>query len=348
MPKPRKPEHRSLPARWRFKHGAYYFRVPRGLEAEWDGKQEFRLGSTLAEAYREWAMRLESAEGIRSLGDLFDRYAAEVVPAKAPKTQVSNRLSLRRLRLVFGQVPVSALKPRHAYKFRDEITKRHGAASANRDLEVLSHSLSKAVEWGVLDRNPVKGQVRKNSIPRRERYIEDWEIREALRVASPILRAYIVMKLLTGLRRGDLLRLQLADISDEGIEVRTSKTSVRLLITWTPELRQAVDYANSIRSNAEGPWLFRTEAGACYCKPNGSASAFDSLWRRFMRRLLKETNVKQKFQEKDLRKKTASDMPIDAARKLLGHKSDTTTIRHYRLKAERVAPHSLETETNAT
>ena len=58
MPPKRKPENRGLPARWQFTHGAYYYFVPRGLEAMWDGKKRFRLGSALHEAYKVWADRV--------------------------------------------------------------------------------------------------------------------------------------------------------------------------------------------------------------------------------------------------------------------------------------------------
>ena len=241
MPKPRRTENRSLPSRWRFKHGAYYYRVPNNARELWDGKTEFRLGSTLYEAYRAWADRVEAHSDARTMAQLLDRYALEVVPGKASKTQESNRISIRRLRPVFGSMPIIAIKPRHAYRYRDKVTKKNGAASANRDLEVLSHSLSKAVEWGLIDRNSIKGQVRKNAIPRRDRYVEDWEINEACKVASPMLRAYVVLKLITGLRRGDLLRLQSSDLQDDGLHVSTSKTGKRLIISWTNELAQAVE-----------------------------------------------------------------------------------------------------------
>jgi len=58
-PKPRRQENRGLPARWRFKHGAYYYRVPESLIDLWDGKKEYRLGKTLNETYRTWAEKLE-------------------------------------------------------------------------------------------------------------------------------------------------------------------------------------------------------------------------------------------------------------------------------------------------
>jgi hypothetical protein len=47
MPRPRRPENRGLPSRWRFDHGAYYYQVPIGAEGAWDGKRTFRLGKTL-------------------------------------------------------------------------------------------------------------------------------------------------------------------------------------------------------------------------------------------------------------------------------------------------------------
>ena len=31
----------GLPARWRHYHGAYYYRVPPGLESQWDGRTQY-------------------------------------------------------------------------------------------------------------------------------------------------------------------------------------------------------------------------------------------------------------------------------------------------------------------
>lgn len=342
---------RSPTAQYARLHDAKSVRPKRGRRrhAGHSRRPIFRRSSGLVlgegPAYRVWALRLDPPEGIRLLGDLFDRYVAEVVPAKAPKTQVSNHLSLRRLRLVFCQVPVSAIKPRHAYRYRDEVTRKHGAASANRDLEVLSHALSKAVEWGLIDRNPVKGQVRKNRIKRRERYVENWELAQALSVASPMLRAYISLKLQTALRRGDLLRLKSENLQADGIHVRVAKTGTDIIISWTDELRETVDQVLASRPVTTTGYLFATRNGTSYVGENGNASSFNSLWQRFMRLVLVNTDVTDRFQEKDLRKKTASDMPEEHAYRLLGHHSPEVTKRHYRLKGNRVVPHSLRKTT---
>jgi len=109
----RKPENKPLPERWRRKHGAYYYRVPPGAETHWDGRTEFRLGRTLTEAYKAWSERLNVGQSdIANMGQLMDRYALEIVPRKAAKSQDSNRLSLRRLRPVFGHMHPSKVLPR--------------------------------------------------------------------------------------------------------------------------------------------------------------------------------------------------------------------------------------------
>lgn len=60
-----------------------------------------------------------------------------------------------------------------------------------------------------------------------------------------MLQAYIRLKMLIGIRRGDMLRLRMSDITDADITVRPHKTlnSTGLARTfeWTPALRTAVD-----------------------------------------------------------------------------------------------------------
>ena len=341
-PRKRNPENKELPARWRYKHGAYFYRVPQNLRPIWDGKIEFRLGKTLQEAYRTFASRVDNNIEIRTGGQLLDRYAIEVIPEKKQKSQESNQLALRRLRPVFCDMPISSVKPRHAYKFIDLVTRKHGPTSANRHYEVLCHAMSKAVEWGVIDRNCLKGQVKKNKLQPRQRYVEDWEIDELLTVAHPTVAAYVRLKQLVGLRCTDMLKLRRTDMLEEGLYSGTGKTKKELLITWTDELHEAVAFAESVRPIEDTDLIFCTRKGDSYATPNRKNSAFKSLWQRSMAKALKKSMLEKKFTEKDIRAKTASDMDsTEDAQKLLGHTSPETTRRHYRLKPEKVAPHSL-------
>jgi integrase len=61
---------------------------------------------------------------------------------------------------------------------------------------------------------------------------------------------------------------------------------------------------------------------------DGTANAFDSLWQRFMARVLAKTTVEERFTEHDLRAKSASDAETpDRAQELLAHADSATTRR---------------------
>lgn len=367
MPKPRSKEHQGLPARWRHAHGAYYYSVPPGLEAKWDGKKLFRLGATLHDASRTWEERMQQAgdatnDRVKTIGDLLDRYAREVIPAKSAASQVSNRFQMRKVREVFGSMPLGPFKPQLIYQFVDARSKKKfdsesgrmkgGKITAHREVELLSHAFTKAVEWGYIDRHPFKGEVRLQGEAPRSRYVEDWEVVEALSLESRrkkgsvlMIQAYLRVKLLTGMAQGDLLRLQ-PDVhfKDDGIHNTRHKTASTTgkatIYQWSPQLREAVQIALEARPKKDSKFLFCTRDGQGYVNEAvGRSSGWKSMWQRFMARVLQETKVTEAFTEHDLRAKVASDaQSLEHARALLAHADSRTTDRIYRRKAEVVKP----------
>jgi len=339
----RNKENMGLPSRWRYYHGAYYYQVPPGEEILWEGKQQFRLGSALTEAYRNFAERVSWKDDVNSMCELLDRYLIEVVPLKAPATQRSNRIGIKRLRGFFAGNPVQAIRPKHIYSFREICNKRHGAISCNRDLEVLSHAFTKAIEWGVIDEHPMVGKkVTKNPAARRKRYVEDWEVVQFLSIASPFLQMYIELKLILGLRKGDMLSIMHACMASDGLHVtprKTAASSARSIIyEWTPDLRLAIQSIVKRKGNMESPYLFCTRQGLPYIKEDGTTSGFDSIWQRTMYKALNSTNLVERFTEHDLRAKVASDTSADHAKELMGHSDSKITDRVYRRKTEVIQP----------
>lgn len=348
MPKQRLSENKGLPARWQYNHGAYYFRVPPGLESAWDGKRRFRLGKTLPEAFRTWSARLDSNEKIKNVGQMLDRYLLEVVPRKAPKTQTENARAAKRLHAVFGAMPLGAIEPKHIYLYVD---KRGARTAAHREIEVLSHAYTKAVEWGYLNRHPFKGEVRLEGERPRDRYVEDHEIVECLALASRrkkgsvlAIQAYMRIKLITGMARSDLLRLTADSLRPDGIHIQRHKTRFttgkRTVYEWTDTLRAAVALAKDARPVSSSTFLFCNRDGLGYIdEATGEAHGWESMWQRFMDRVLTETAVKERFTEHDLRAKCASDAATLAhAQALLSHADSRTTAAIYRRKPERVRP----------
>lgn len=347
MPPKRNKENDGLPTRWKLVHNAYYYRVPPGLESMWDGKKMFRLGKTLPEAYKVWAERIANPERVRTIGALLDRYLLEVVPTKAVTSQATNKYFIAALRKAFGNAPLEAIKPQHIYQYVDKRTKK---TSAHREIEILSHAFTKAVQWGYIDRHPFKGEVRLEGEAPRDRYVEDWELVEALAMKTEhkaasviVIQAYLRIKLLTGLRRGDMLRLTMANLLEDGIHVTPGKTEKssgkRIIIGWSDELRAAVEDAKAVRP-VLSPFLFCNRKGQGYMKEeDGTANGWDSNWQRFMDRVLAHTKVEQRFTEHDIRAKCGSDAETLAhARTLLAHADSRTTERIYRRKPERVKP----------
>lgn len=348
MPRARKPENAGLPKRWRHTHGGYYYQVPVGHESAWGGKRMFRLGATLSEAYSVWAEKLTKIENIKTVAELLDRYALEVIPKKKVTTQAHNRVAINPVRAAFGSMGLMDIKPRHVYQY---IERRGGKTGAKREMEILSHALTKAVEWGYIDRHPFKGEVRLTGDKARTRYIEDWEVVEFLslvpkRKSGSVLaaQAYIRVKLLTGMRRGDLLRLTMSDLKDDGIHVEPGKTAdstgKRQIIGWSEELCAAVALAKSARPVKFSPFLFCNRSGDGYFdEETGRAGGWESLWRNFAARVMAETKVTERFTEHDMRAKCASDAStLEHARTLLAHADGAITDRVYRRRPEFVKP----------
>jgi integrase len=267
--------------------------------------------------------------------DLLDRYAIEVVPMKAAATRHGDNLALVNLRKVFGDMRLGDLEPRHIYKYVDTRINKQGQkslATGLHEIRVFKHAFTKAVEWGLISRHPFKGEVRLKSTKPRNRYIEDWEIIEVLSLVPKrksgsvlMLQAYIRVKMLVGRRRGDMLRLRMSDITDAGITVRPHKTAnstgLARTFEWTPALRAAVDMTLVARPIDIAPWLYCTKRGEGYFnEETGRATRWDSMWQRFMSRLLAETKITKRFTEHDLRGKVGSDAEsLERARQLLGH-----------------------------
>lgn len=348
MPQKRNPENKGFPPRWRWKNGAIYYQVPKGLEYKWDGKQLFRLGKTPSEAHKEWAKRVEPDTRNATIGSGLTRYELEVIPTKAPQSQINDRGNIRKLRAVFGDMLPEDFEPKHAYQFIDKST---GKVWAKRQIALLSHVFTKMIEWGYIRVHPFKGQVRFKGEKPRRRFVEDWEIEESVSLepfrktgSVLVIQAYILLKLVIAQRCNDTLMIRMEDLREDGIHITPHKTSgttgVTIIIKWTDAVRAAVALALAARPVDISPWLFCNEFGQCYYNVNtGTAHGWKSMWHRFMNRVLAETKVTERFNDKDLRAKAGSEsQTLELAQQLLGHSNSAITDRVYRRKPKFVDP----------
>ena len=303
-----------------------------------DGRRiEIPLGRDLNQAKRKWA-ELECIEAPRETGVMrivFDRYDRDIIPTKAPRTQVDNRGALRFLRAVFDSAPIDAITPQFIAQYRD---KRSQAAPvrANREIALFSHVWNMAREWGFTAKeNPVKG-VRKNREKPRDYYADDQVWNAVYASACQELRDAMDLNYLTGQRPADVLKMKISDIKDGALEVVQNKTKKRLKITIADsQLSTVIDRIKSRKVTTM--FLVATAEG----RPLNAGTLrlrFDAA-RLAARELHPELDDRIKaFQFRDIRPKAASEMTLDHASKLLGHSEQEITEKVYRRVGEVVKP----------
>lgn len=309
----------DLPSRcYRKNGGVHYVRKDNG---KWQ-----HLGPAdmpLAEVYRKVAEFLEPPDTSRMDG-LLERYRREVLPTKASKTAHTQRLEIRRLIAVFGHMRPADVQPSDCWGY---YTARGSGSAAHHEVRLLSHVFTWARRWGVVAVNPAQRLGLPTPKPR-TRYVTDAEFLE-VRARAPAMIGYAMdLALLTGLRQGDILRLERRNLTAEGIELATSKTGKALLIEWSLELREVVNAALRVAPQVRRFVICRRDGKAM------TSSGFQSIWQRLM-----DKTDGERFTFHDLRGKSLSDEPtLEGAAARAGHADSRVTQRVYRRLPRRVKP----------
>lgn len=173
----------------------------------------------------KWARALESeidkgrfvnvSEAQRTtLGDVIERYLAEVTPLMKGATEDTIRLKaiMRKPIARWSMVNLSAAR---IAAYRDERLKEVSAGTVIRELAYLSAIINHARrEWGINVPNPVQ-MVRKPQSPQaRSRVLTDEEVTKLLQALEPVGRRShwtkpaVQLALATAMRRGELLSLR--------------------------------------------------------------------------------------------------------------------------------------------
>lgn len=310
----RKRKHnKHLPRRVYQRRGKYYF-------AHIDGPWE-PLGDDYGTALRAYAA-IVGEQPIGTLSDLFDRYAREIIPNKAPRTQKDQLAQLELLRIAFGHLKPSELMPRLVVRYRNARGQK-SKTQANQELSLLSHIGTTAVEWEIMESNPCR-DVKKFKLAPRDRYVEDNEFRIMRTIAGPKLRVLMDLIVQTGQREGDILSLRWDQKERAGIRFQQGKTGKVLIVKWTRALRKT--WAQAMQLEPRGDYVVMTEDGTPY-----TTDGFQSLWRRTRDKAI-EKGFKGSFAFNDLRAKSASDDELARSSKRLGHADTKITERVYMRK----------------
>ena len=322
----------KFPPRWRFRSGKFRYRPHPDQRYLWDGKVEFTLGKTEADAWRTWFERTGTAghDDVQLMGECLEAFYREyVLGSLSPGSHESYRHGVNKLKVAFAHMRPGNIKPSHAYAYRKKRAEAHLPA-ANREVSILSSCLTFAVENGWIDHNPLRGQI-----TRRGKYAEKPRTREPSydELAKfcdvvPSLRGYVILKLATSLRKGQMLALDLSnhwDAPNQELRPPVSKGGKDTIYEDAGPLVKLILKDRIPR----GP-LFCNEKGARH-----TITGFNSKWQRAMRKYVRQGG--EHFREHDIRTTAANRADnLKHAQMLLGHQDPKTTLGNYRNRPEKV------------
>ena len=251
----------------------------------------------------------------------FDRYK--------PSTQRSVRYALAgRLLPGFGTKPLDRITPAHVRRWFDDFSPS-APGNANYNLGILRQIMNFAIACGHIDTNPTRN-VKSNRRPALTRFLSRNEIgrlhraldeqagrKERFRQQADIIR----LLLLTGCRRGEIVRLRWSEVGHDALVLSDSKTGPRTI----PLNTQA---RHILERQPRGPSPFVFPSPLDPSRPRGPELDLWYLARR-------EAGIED-VRLHDLRHTHASHavmngVPVPVVSRLLGHSNLRMTLRYAHL-----------------
>ncbi len=244
-----------------------------------------------------------------------------------PSTQRGVRSILaRQLLPAFGSKPLDRISPTQVGRWFDTYS-RTAPGGANRALDLLRQIMNVSVACGHIDTNPARG-VKRNRRPALTRFLSREEIGRLHRVLDRQTRKsgrqqadIIRLLLLTGCRKGEIVRLRWSAVQDDMLVLADSKTGPRTVPLNTQARR-------ILERQPRGASSFVFPSPRDLARPRGLNLPLWYLVRR-------EAGIED-VRLHDLRHTLASHavmngVPVPVVSRLLGHGNVSMTLRYAHL-----------------
>ncbi len=283
------------------------------------------------DAGRDPLAAIEVERGAPTIQLLADRYVAEHLPKKKPRSRVEDMRLLPIILADLGRKKVADVSYTDVDRLHQGVTKERGPFRANRVIALLSKMLSLSIKWRMRRDNPCVGVERYNE-PKRTRYLTDAELSRLMAAldaernqqAADIVR----LLLLTGARSAEALGAEWDQFDLEaGVWTKPYTMTKQKEEHRLPLSKEAVALLTRLRSKAPGK--------ARYVFPGPSTFKPRRSIRHPWDRLREAANLGD-MRIHDLRHSNASllakagySLPTIGA--MLGHKTPSTTQRYVHL-----------------
>jgi len=283
-------------------------------------------------AIRDGRFKNQSNSRKHSVAELIDKFVANSIP-KHPIYYAKKVQLLNRWKDELGHLFLSELSAPHITAVRDKLLSettskktRRSASTVNRYLAAFSKVLS---EWEWLEENPMLKISKPKESHGRDRFLDRNEIHRLLEAckasSNPNLYAIVALAIFTGMRYGEIIKLQWCDINFERrfITLQETKNGEKRIVPITWEVIQILHGCPSYGNNLNG----------CLFKSSKKAnSALPISIRKSFAKALKTAKI-ENCRFHDLRHTAASHLAMNGATQgelmaILGHKSPAMTHRY--------------------
>ncbi|MEE9553402.1 MAG: tyrosine-type recombinase/integrase [candidate division Zixibacteria bacterium] len=149
------------------------------------------------------------------LPNFFRRYAEFASATKSASTNLSEQYRIRQIREYFARrslTKIDQITLGELQLFQSFILSSRSGRTYNNFFGLLRAMMNKAVEWGLVDANPLKN-AKPLKVPKKVRYFSNEEIVRLREVADANLRLVIDIAVYAGLRRAEIYYLRWMDIN---------------------------------------------------------------------------------------------------------------------------------------
>lgn len=318
-----------MPTRKQDKHGYWY------INYTWKGKRTRKwfgpgpTGKKLAELALAGIILKIQHKKMGIIEDIpasqfFIQYLEYSRANKAPRSYERDLTIVKNIAYLLAGKNLSQIRAKEMEAYKVKRLPEVSKATINKELNTVKAAFNKAVEWGYLDKHPLKSVKRFKEPKRLPRFFSLQEIKLFLEaIDDPWLKPAIYLLLLTGMRRDELIHLEWNDI-----DLGRGVLHVQPKIGWNPKNYKARTIP--INKQAKELLLSLPHAGTRVigsCHPTSLSRAF----KRVLRRVEIKNASLHTLRHTYASHLVMSGVDIATVQKLLGHSSVTTTMKYAHL-----------------
>lgn len=178
-----------------------------------------------------------------TLGELLDRYLAQITPHKKGFKQETSRIGVIRDGHLSSRA-LSTLTSADFASYRDSRLKSVSGTTVNKELNLFAHAFDVAKkDWAIPVENPVRSIRRPKNNPSRERRLKVGEETKLTAAAGgSILAEIIPFALETAMRRGEIaeMRWEHVNLNDSILLIPETKTGFSRTVPLSPKACQVL------------------------------------------------------------------------------------------------------------